>query len=90
MVDLLTGPHGVDRYTEQFPEVQRPGLPYAKLTAEQKTLVDNVIKAMTSTYGAERCMTVAKQSSDKGRYINFFGTPSLSHWYVSGVEPALR
>jgi hypothetical protein len=65
-----------DRYTEQFPEVTRPGLPYAKLTAEQKDMVDAVIKAMCSDYGATRCMTVAKQSSDKGRYINFFGEPS--------------
>ncbi|MBI1831819.1 MAG: DUF3500 domain-containing protein [Planctomycetes bacterium] len=65
-----------DRYTEQFPEVQRPGLPYSKLTAEQKTLVDGVIDAMCSGYGAKRCKDVAKQSSDKGRFINFFGEPS--------------
>jgi Protein of unknown function (DUF3500) len=65
-----------DRYTEQFPEVVRPGLPYAKLTKEQKEMVDGVIMAMTSEYGAKRCMAVAKQSSDKGRYINFFGEPT--------------
>lgn len=65
-----------DRYTEQFPEVTRPGLPYSKLTAEQKEMVDGVIKAMTSEYGAKRCLEVAKQSSDKGRYINFFGAPT--------------
>lgn len=65
-----------DRYTEQFPEVKRPGLPYSKLTPVQKEMVDGVIKAMTSEYGAERCIAVAKQSSDGGRYINFFGEPS--------------
>src|SRR5579862_7664987 len=65
-----------DRYKEDFPEVKRPGLPYSELTKEQKGMVDGVIKAMTSEYGAERCMVVAKQSSDKGRYINFFGEPS--------------
>src|ERR1019366_7862619 len=65
-----------DRYTEQFPEVVRPGLPYSKLTAEQKAMVDDVVKAMTSEYGAKRCLEVARQSSDKGGYINFFGEPT--------------
>lgn len=65
-----------DRFTEQFPEVKRPGLPYSKLTKEQKEMVDGVIKAMCSDYGAKICMVVAKQSSDGGRYINFFGVPS--------------
>ena len=71
-----------DRYTEQFPEVVRPGLPYSKLTAEQKTMVEDVVKAMTSEYGAKRCLEVAKQSSDKGRYINFFGEPTADNAFA--------
>lgn len=65
-----------DRYTEQFPEVKRPGLPFAMLTKEQKALADDVVKAMCSEYGAKICLEVAKQSSEKGRYVNFFGEPS--------------
>jgi hypothetical protein len=76
-----------ERYVEQFPEVKRPGLPFAKLTAEQKTMVAEVVKAMTSPYGAERCLEVAKQTSENGRYINFFGEPGTDKpfaWRIAG------
>jgi hypothetical protein len=66
-----------DRYTEQFPEVKRPGLPFANLSKEQRGLLDDVIKAATSEYGAKILLEVAKQSSEKGRYVNFFGAPSM-------------
>lgn len=65
-----------ERYVEQFPAVQRPGLPFTMLTAEQKELVNDLIRAMTSEYGAARCLEVAKQTPDGARYVNFFGTPS--------------
>jgi hypothetical protein len=65
-----------ERYKEEFPAVTRPGLPYAKLSAEQKTMIEDVVKAMTSDYGASRCLEVAKQTPDGARYLNFFGTPS--------------
>src|SRR5262249_6965959 len=58
------------------PAVSRPGLPYAKLSAEQKALIDEVVRATTSEYGAMRCLEVAKQTGDGARYLNFFGTPS--------------
>src|SRR5882724_1412975 len=48
-----------DRYTEQFPAVVRPGLPLKNLTKEQKVLVEEMLKAMTSEYGAKRCLEVA-------------------------------
>jgi hypothetical protein len=65
-----------ERYKEEFPAVTRPGLPYAKLSAEQKAMIEDVVKAMTSEYGAARCLEVAKQTPDGARYLNFFGTPS--------------
>jgi hypothetical protein len=64
-----------ERHVEQFPPVERPGLPFTKLTAEQKALVDDVVRALTSDYGAGRCLEVAKQTPDNRRYLNFFGTP---------------
>src|SRR5476651_2360227 len=67
-----------DRYTEQFPAVIRPGLPLKNLTKEQKALVEDIIKAITSEYGAKRCLEVAKQTPEDRRYINFFGEPSAT------------
>jgi hypothetical protein len=64
-----------ERHVEQFPPVERPGLPFTKLTAEQKALVDDVVRAMTSEYGAARCLEVAKQTGPERRYLNFFGAP---------------
>jgi hypothetical protein len=64
-----------ERYAEQFPPVERPGLPFTKLTAEQKGLVEEAVRAMTSEYGAGRCLEVAKQTPDNRRYLTFFGAP---------------
>jgi hypothetical protein len=64
-----------ERYVEQFPPVKRPGLPFTKLSAEQKALVDDIVRAMTSEYGSKRCLEVAKQTGPEGRYLNFFGEP---------------
>jgi hypothetical protein len=64
-----------ERYVEQFPAVERPGLSFDKLSAEQKALTNDVVRAMTSRYGAERCLEVAKQTPDNRRYITFFGEP---------------
>src|SRR5262249_41905359 len=44
-------------------------------TAEQIGLMDDVIRAMTSEYGAMRCLEVAKQTGPERRYLNFFGAP---------------
>ena len=33
------------------------------------------IRAMTSDYGSERCLQVAKQTGDDRKYLNFFGEP---------------
>src|ERR1043166_2409142 len=64
-----------DRYTEKFTPGARPGLSVKKLSKEQKAMIDDVVKAMTSEYGAKRCFDVIKQ--DEGdRHINFFGEPS--------------
>ena len=65
-----------DRYTEQFPAVKRPGLPTKSLTKEQKEMVEAVVKAITSEYGAKRCLEVAKQTGGDATYVNFFGEPS--------------
>jgi hypothetical protein len=64
-----------ERHVEQFPAVERPGLPFNKLTAAQKVLVDEAVRAMLSAYGASRCLEVARQTPDNRRYLNFFGTP---------------
>jgi hypothetical protein len=65
-----------DRYTEKFTPGKRPGLPLKDLTKEQKEMVEGVITAMTSEYGAKRCLEVAKQTGEDGRYVNFFGAPT--------------
>jgi hypothetical protein len=65
-----------ERRVEQFPPVERPGLPFDKLSAEQKALAAEAIKAMTSDYGAERCLAVLKQTGGNRQYLNFFGEPT--------------
>jgi hypothetical protein len=65
-----------ERRSEQFPAVERPGLPFDKLTAEQKALANDAIQAMTSDFGAERCLTVLKQTPGNRQYVNFFGEPA--------------
>jgi hypothetical protein len=64
-----------DRYKEEFPAVERKGLPFSKLTDEQKAMVDEVVLGMTSEYGASRCLAVAKQTGNDRRYLNFYGVP---------------
>lgn len=54
-----------ERYVEHFPGVQRPGLPFTKLLPEQKVLFVDVVRAMTSEYGASRCLEVAKQDGEE-------------------------
>jgi hypothetical protein len=65
-----------ERRVEQFPPVERPGLPFDKLSAEQKALAAEAIRAMTSDYGAERCLAVLKQTGGNRQYLNFFGEPA--------------
>jgi hypothetical protein len=65
-----------ERYQEVFPANERPGLPFTKLTKEQKELVDQTIQAMTTKYGAERIAKVAKQTPDNRRYLTFYGEPA--------------
>jgi hypothetical protein len=65
-----------DRYNETFPGVQRPGVPFSKLTAEQKAMVADVVKTICSEYGASRCLEVAKQDGDGQRFVTFFGMPT--------------
>lgn len=65
-----------DRYTETFPAGKRPGVSFDKLTADQKALVADVVKATCSEYGAKRCMAIAKQDGDGQRYVTFFGEPT--------------
>jgi hypothetical protein len=64
-----------DRHAEIFPAVERKGLSFDRLTAEQKALVDQAIDGMTSEYGASRCKAVAKQTGPNRIYLNFFGAP---------------
>ncbi len=64
-----------DRFSEVFPAVERKGLAMSKLKPEQAALVEKMILAMTSSYGASRCLEVAKQTPANRRYINFFGAP---------------
>lgn len=66
-----------ERYAEQFPAVKRPGLEYTSLTGDQKKMIEDMVRAMTSEYGAERCLQVAKQTPDNRRYLFFFGEPSM-------------
>ncbi|MSU79103.1 MAG: DUF3500 domain-containing protein [Gemmataceae bacterium] len=65
-----------ERYKEVFPAAKRPGIPYSKLTAEQKAMIVDVIKSMTSEYGAQRCLEVTKETPEGSRYLTFFGEPS--------------
>jgi hypothetical protein len=65
-----------DRYAEIFPTTKRPGLAFNQLTPDQKPLVEQMIRSMTSEYGATRCLEVAKQTGDGGRYLTFYGPPS--------------
>lgn len=65
-----------DRYAEIFPTTKRPGLAFAQLNAEQKAMVEEMVRSMTSEYGATRCLEVAKQTGEGGRYLTFYGTPS--------------
>jgi hypothetical protein len=64
-----------ERLVEDFPAGNRPGLPMDKLSDEQKKLVEEAVQALTSEYGAERCLAVAKQTGEGRRFINFFGSP---------------
>ena len=64
-----------DRFSEVFPAIERKGLAISKLNPEQAALVEKMILAMTSSYGASRCIEVAKQTPANRRYINFFGAP---------------
>lgn len=64
-----------ERFKEIFPPTQRPGLSVDQLNADQKMLLEDAIKTVCSDYGAERCLAVVKQDGEKGRFINFFGTP---------------
>ena len=65
-----------ERFKEVFPASKRPGIPYTMLTAEQKTMIVDVVKAMTSEYGAQRCLEVTKETPEGSRYLTFFGEPS--------------
>ncbi|MSR32966.1 MAG: DUF3500 domain-containing protein [Gemmataceae bacterium] len=65
-----------DKYSEIFPATERKGLSLDKLNAEQVAWVDKVIQGMTSDYGAQRCLAVAKQTPANRRYLNFFGSPA--------------
>jgi hypothetical protein len=65
-----------ERFVEAFPAVERPGLSFDKLSAEQKRLVEDLLRAMTSEYGASRSLAVAKQTPANRTYLNFFGTPA--------------
>lgn len=65
-----------DRYAEIFPTTKRPGLSFKQLNADQKAQLEQMIRAMTSDYGASRCLDVAKQTGEDGRYVTFYGTPT--------------
>jgi hypothetical protein len=64
-----------ERYKEDFPAVPRAGLPFTKLSKEQKELVIEAVAAMTTKYGADRIARLAKQTPDPQRYLSFYGTP---------------
>jgi hypothetical protein len=64
-----------ERWKQEFPPVERPGLPYKMLKAEQKAMIDEVIESMCSEYGSKICLEVEKQTPDDRRYLFFFGTP---------------
>src|SRR6185295_4489253 len=58
-----------ERFKEAFPAVKRLGVPYSMLNADQKALIVDVMKAMTSDYGAQRCLEVTKETPDGSRYL---------------------
>jgi hypothetical protein len=62
-----------DRYNETFPATSRKALAVSKLSAEQKSLLDDVIRGVTSPYGAKIALKIHEQ--DKGSWLNFFGAP---------------
>jgi hypothetical protein len=64
-----------EKYKEDFPAVVRKGIAFTKLTPEQKAMITEVIAAMTSDYGAMRCLEVGKQTPDSARYLTYFGKP---------------
>jgi hypothetical protein len=64
-----------ERSNERFTPGPRPGLSVDKLTADQKSLLDEVIKTVCSEYGAERCQAVVKQDGEGDRFLTFYGTP---------------
>jgi hypothetical protein len=66
-----------ERLVEDFPAGNRPGLPMSQLTAEQKPLVEEMLRALTSEYGSSRCLAVLKQTGENRRFLNFFGTPNM-------------
>lgn len=66
-----------ERLVEDFPAPNRPGLPMSQLNADQKKLVEAMIGAITSEYGAGRCNVILKQAGEARRFVNFFGTPSM-------------
>ena len=47
-------------------------MPFTKLTADQKALVADAVKTITSEYGAQRCLEIAKQDGEGQRYVTFF------------------
>jgi hypothetical protein len=65
-----------DRFSEVFPAAKRPGIPYTKLQPEQKAIIEEVVKTMTSEYGAKRCFEIMKETPEGARYLTFFGEPS--------------
>jgi hypothetical protein len=67
-----------DKYREDFPAVERKGVPFSNLTADQKKMVDEIVGALTSSYGAERCREVGKQTPDNRRYVTFYGEPDAT------------
>jgi hypothetical protein len=64
-----------ERYKEFFTPIKRPGLTVNKLNKEQKELLEQALAAITTKYGAERMTRDAKQTSESGRYLTFYGTP---------------
>ncbi len=64
-----------DRRTQAFPAVKRPGVAFSQLSVEQKTMVEAAVKAMTSKYGARRCLETTKETPENLRFLTFFGEP---------------
>jgi hypothetical protein len=68
--------HDKERFAEAFPPIVCPGLPFDKLTAEERPLVENALRSMTSGYGASRCLAVARQTGPARIYLNYVGVPA--------------